>query len=164
MDDESSAFLCFLVEKHKEAKCYEPNVTVQGRTGAVALDRAIYHPETDDFVGETLRRLKFVLLLPLSSRKFIAPPKPTNPHPTSRQHYCYFSKVNLFSLVSCFHPVCDFLYPRHSPLSTLFSTGKSRCHSIERPLIRIETFCTCKKTDLSFVLVTFESLEGCRCT
>lgn len=54
-------------------------MTVQGRTSAVALDRAIYHPETDDFVGESSRQLKFVLLLPLSSRKFIAPtPPPSN--------------------------------------------------------------------------------------
>lgn len=45
----------------------EPNMMAQGRTGFVALDRAIYHPETDDFVGESSRWLKFVLLLPLST-------------------------------------------------------------------------------------------------
>lgn len=60
----------------------------QGRAGVVALDRAIYHPETDDFVGESSRWLKFVLLLPLSTvvnLLFFFPP---------RQHYYYFSKVN----------------------------------------------------------------------
>lgn len=39
----------------------------QGRTCVVALDRAMYHPETDDIVGEFSRWLKFVLLLPLSA-------------------------------------------------------------------------------------------------
>lgn len=70
--------LVLLVEKCKEAECCEAKTTVQGRTRAVALDRAIYHPETDDFVGESSRRLKFVLPRPLSSRKFIAPNPPTS--------------------------------------------------------------------------------------
>lgn len=67
----------------------EPNMMAQGRTGFVALDRAIYHLETDDFVGESSRWLKFVLLLPLSTvvnLLFFSPP---------RRHYYCFSKVNL---------------------------------------------------------------------